>query len=83
MGDVYVLALALFVLDALRFSISSSGNFFFISHFNGTYSSGPPRNVFFLKEDIQNDLSWFGWHGANSHLVNHFRGAEHLVFLTW
>lgn len=57
MGDVYVLALALFVLDALRFSISSSGNFFFISHFNGTYSSGPPRNVFFLKEDIQNDLS--------------------------
>lgn len=57
MGDVYVLALALFVLDALRFRISSSGNFFFISHFNGTYSSGPPRNVFFLKEDIQNDLS--------------------------
>lgn len=49
MGDVYVLALALFVLDALRFSISSSGNFFFISHFNGTYSSGPPRNVFFFE----------------------------------
>lgn len=49
MGDVYVLALALFVLDALRFSISSSGNFFFISHFNGTYSSGPPCNVFFFE----------------------------------
>lgn len=48
-GSVYILDLALFILNALGFNNfekkNSSGNFNFISQVNGLYSSGSPFNV--------------------------------------
>lgn len=88
---LYILILVQIILNALAFNnfkkIPLRIFFVFPTLMGHIFLDHPLMFCFvgwcFLKQSIKSDLSWFGWHSATSHLVNHFRGTEDFVFLTW